>query len=455
MAILGKILKKEDETAKKQNQRSRSPSRGNLPQQSYSPGPNQPRSSYRPGYQSQASQAPASTNLGRDVLEVEKKIAENERLLAQRSNNLDQREKELDRQAKTLDDRIDQVNQIRNDLISKLEKVSSLTKDEARKLILENLEKNLTDEIAKRLKEAEEKIRVEADEKAKEIILEAMTHGITDWVAEYTQSIITLPNEEIKGRIIGKEGRNIRVFELATGVELILDPETPNEVRLSSFDPLRREISRIALERLIKDGRIQPTRIEEFVDRAKQDLNRELIEVGKRAAGEAGFFNFDTETLTLIGRLKYRTSYGQNQLIAVLETSKIAGKIAADLGADVNVCKMGGLLHDIGKVIEGEGTHVQLGVEYLKKKNFPSKVIDCVAQHHEDEPFSSKESVIVHLADAISGSRPGARQESYEDYVKRLTEIENVAKKFGGIRDAYAILAGRELRIIVDPQTID
>ncbi len=280
-----------------------------------------------------------------------------------------------------------------------------------------------------------------------------MYHGATDYVAEYTISTVKLPNEDIKGRIIGKDGRNIRTFEKVTGVDLDMD-ESPGEVRLSSFDPVRREIARVALERLIKDGRIQPTRIEEYVARAKRDIDKVIFEEGKKLCHAVGAYQVPRELMALLGRFKYRTSYGQNMIAHTLEETKIGMKLAQEIGANVDVVRLGCLFHDIGKVINEEGSHVELGVKVLKKYRIDPRVIATVAQHHEDEEFSSIESVIVYIADAISGSRPGARYENYEEYVKRLQSIEEIAKKHAGVADAYAIQAGREVRVIVDPQQL-
>ena len=390
-----------------------------------------------------------------EALSLETKIAQREESIEAKIAELLKKETGISSKEAELAEKIEEQEKNRRDLIAKLEKVASLTQEEGRRLILDNLEKQLKDEIAKKIKEAEDQVRAESAEKAKEIISEALLCGSIDYVPEFTASTITLQNEEIKGRIIGKEGRNIRAFEMATGVDVELDTGVANEIRLSSFDPARREIAKVALERLIRDGRIQPERIETFVKKAQEDVQKDMTETGRKVAYEAGVFNFDQEVLDLLGRLKFRYSYGQNQLAASLETSKIAKKLALELGADAQLVSIAGLLHDIGKAItEKEGTHVQLGVEFLKKKSFPKKIIDCVAQHHEDEPFTSLESVIVHLADAISGARPGARHESLEDYTKRLSKLEEVAKTFDGVEEVFAIQAGREVRVIVKPDII-
>ncbi|MBI3282660.1 ribonuclease Y [Candidatus Curtissbacteria bacterium] len=379
-----------------------------------------------------------------------------EKKLLEKQEDLEKQEHDLRSTLASLQKQQEDLAQLRSQLTKKLEKVSSMTAEEAKKLILENTEADLASEITKRIKEAEEEIKAASDQKAKEILVNAMIAGATDWAAEYTISTVKLESDEIKGRIIGKEGRNIRAFELATGVDVELDSDIAGEVRLSSFDPVRREVARIALEWLVGDARIQPTRIEQLVERAQKLVAGDMSDAGRRAAHALGLYNLPQEALDTLGRLKFRYSYGQNQLIAALETGKIAKKLAEELGANSTVCATGGLFHDIGKTqVEKEGTHVQLGVELAKKWNFPKAIVDCIAQHHEDEPFSHVESIIVHLADAISGARPGARHEAVEDYIKRLRDIEKVAAGFEGVDKAFAIQAGREIRVIVNPQIVD
>ncbi len=391
-----------------------------------------------------------------ESLEIEKRIAQKEESLDSKISEVSKLEGKIEVARKALAQKEQELSKIRADLIEKLARVSSLTAQEAKKLVLENVEEELKSEISKRIKEAEERIKAEASAKSKEIIVNAMISGATDWVAEYTVSTVKLESDDLKGRIIGKEGRNIRAFELATGVDVELDSDIQGEVRLSSFDPVRREIARKALEWLVKDARIQPTRIEQLVEKAKKEVAEDMSEAGKKAASELGLYNLPQEALDTLGRLKFRYSYGQNQLIASLETGKIAKKIAQEVGANDITCATGGLFHDIGKTeVDKEGTHVQLGVQLAKKWNFPQAIVDCIAQHHEDEPFSSIESIIVHVADAVSGARPGARHEAVEDYIKRLTDIENVATSFPGVEKAYAIQAGREVRVIVQPNIID
>ena len=397
-----------------------------------------------------------SAKIRQESLELEKRLAQKEDSLDERVIQVEKQERQLAILKESLSAKEEELSRLREDRVNKLEKISSLTAEEAKKIILENLESQLKNEIAKRIKEAEEEVKAKSEILAREILANAMIAGATDWVAEYTVSTVKLESDDIKGRIIGKEGRNIRAFELATGVDVELDSEVSDEVRLSSFDPIRREIARIALEWLVKDTRIQPARIEQLVDKAKKLVEQDMSEAGRQAAAEVGLYNLSQEALDGLGRLKFRYSYGQNQLSAAIETAKIAKRIAQELGAKATICAIGGLFHDIGKIEIGkEGTHVQLGVELAKKWNFPKEVIDCIAQHHEDEPFSSIESIVVHIADAVSGARPGARHEPVEEYIRRLSEIEKIATSFSGVEKAYAIQAGREIRVMVEPSVID
>ena len=367
---------------------------------------------------------------------------------------LEERERIISEKEKSLEQRLSEIEATREELLTKLEKTSTITKEEAKVLILKGWEEKLKEEIAKRIRQAEEYAKQEADKKAKQILVEALQHGATDYVAEYTVSTVKVSDEEMKGRVIGKEGRNIRAFEQATGVDVDLDEE--GIIRLSSFDAVRREIARISLEKLLRDTRIQPTRIEEIVSQTKKEIERTMFEEGQKLLHAAGIFNLQPDLIAYVGRFKYRFSYGQNMLAHSLEQVKIAVKIANEVGANANIVRLGSLLSDIGKVItDKEGSHVDLGVELLKKYNLPKEVIDCVAQHHEDIPFSSIESVIVHIADAISGARPGARYEDLEGYVKKLSDLEEIAKAQEGVKAAFAIQAGREVRIIVDPDRLD
>lgn len=367
-----------------------------------------------------------------------------------RLQQVDKREDQLDQKLEALEKRKEQLEAQREELVTELENVSGLTREQAKAEILERLERRVDKQAAQYIQQKTEEAKAEADNKAKEILVDAMKHGSTDYVAEYTISVVKLPDAEMKGRIIGKDGRNIRSFERATGVDVELD-ETPEEVRLSCFDPVRREIARISLERLLKDGRIQPTRIEEVVKKVERELDKIMFEEGKRLCHAVGIYNLPNEIMQKLGRFKYRFSYGQNLIQHTLEETQIGIKIAQELGLNVRTVTMGCLLHDIGKVIEGEGNHVELGVNYLKRMNMPQEVIDCVAQHHEDEPFTSLESVVVYISDAISGARPGARSENHEEYVQRLGKLEEIAEGYDSVRKAFAIQAGREVRVILEP----
>src|SRR5258706_3468096 len=336
----------------------------------------------------------------------------------------------------------------------KLAKVAKLTVEEAKKALLDEVQKDLTGEIAKKIRASEEKIKEDANAKAQEILLDAMKHGATGYTAEYTLSSVTMPNEDVKGRIIGAGGRNIRTFEKEAGVEIEID-ET-NDIRLSSFDAVRREIAKRALEILIKDARIQPSRIEEVIRQVKASMEDVLLEEGKKISHECGVYNLPVELMRLIGRFRFRTSYGQNLGIHTIEETKMGIAIAQEIGANADVVRLGCLLHDVGKIVTNEeGNHVELGVNLLKKYGLPKEVIACVAEHHEDRPFSSNESVIVWMADAVSGSRPGARYEPHEDYVKRMTNIESIAKGFPGVDVVYAFQAGRDVRVIVNPDEVN
>ncbi|MCJ7805401.1 ribonuclease Y [Patescibacteria group bacterium] len=361
---------------------------------------------------------------------------------------------DLRRDRETLEKRQEALKKREEELTSRLEKVSNMTSDEAQKILLDEIQKKLTPEIAKKIRASEEKVKEEANEKAQEILVDAMKHGVTSYVAEYTVSTVTVPDEDVKGRIIGAGGRNIRTFEKETGVEIELD-ET-NEIRLSSFDSIRREIAKRALENLIRDARIQPSRIEEVVKQTKSQMEDVLLEEGRKIAQECGVFNLPVELLKLIGRFKFRTSYGQNLGIHTIEETKIGVAISNEVGANTDIVRLGCLLHDIGKVVtEQEGTHVEVGVSALKKYGLPKEVIATVAEHHEDKPFSSVESSIVWIADAISGSRPGARYEPHEEYIKRMTKIEEIAQGFPGVESVMAFQAGRDVRVVVKPDEVD
>ncbi len=378
-------------------------------------------------------------NLHDDLIGLEKKLLEKEEKLEKEKEKLEKEKEDLQKKKEEYSD--------------KLQKVSGLTESEAKVKLLKEVEEKETQIIARLIKEKEEEAKKITSRKAQEILVDSLRHGALNYVAEYTVSTIKIQDEEIKGRIIGKEGRNIRTFENATGVDVDLDEE--GIIRLSSFDQIRREIARRSLEKLLKDTRIQPFRIEEIVAQTKKEVEKVMLEEGEKMAHDVGVFNLPVELLSILGRFKFRTSYGQNLIVHTMEETKIGVHIAHEVGADVNIVRLGCLFHDIGKVVEGDGSHVKLGVDLLKRFNIPESIINCVAEHHEDKPFSSIESVIVYVADAISGARPGARYEDIEEYGKRLREMEEIAKRHDGVEDAYAFEAGRELRVIINPGRLD
>lgn len=394
---------------------------------------------------------PGSKGQADDILQAAREELER---IKKQSREISSEVERIQNERSALETAREELRQQRSDLIEKLSKVSKLTAQEAKAQLLQQVDRELEEEIAKKIRSATQRAKQEADEKAREILVDAMRHGATEITAEYTISTVKTPDEETKGRIIGQGGRNIRAFEKVTGVDVDLD-ETPGEIRLSSFDPVRREIARVSLEKLIKDGRIQPSRIEEIVAKTKEEIEKIMFEEGKKLADEMKAYGLPVDLLKLLGRFKYRFSYGQNMIIHTLEETKIAISIANELHADVDTVRLGCLLHDIGKVVtDEEGNHIELGVKTLKRFDLPEKVIRCVAEHHEDKSFSSVESVIVYIADAISGSRPGARYEDYEEYAMRLRKLEDIAASFTGVKEAYAIQAGREIRVITKPEEI-
>ena len=380
-----------------------------------------------------------STTSQQDLIELEKKLLE--------------RQEKLDVKREQLDKAKDDVEKQRKEYLKKLEQIAHLTSDEAKEQLLSETEKDAAAMMAKILRQKEDEARITADAKAQEIVLDSLKHGALQFVPEYTVSIVKVPDEEMKGRIIGKEGRNIRAFEQATGVDVDLDEE--GVIRLSSFDQIRREVARRSLEKLLKDTRVQPFRIEEIVNQTREELEKIMFQEGEKLAHEVSVFSLPADLYPLLGRMKFRTSYGQNLLVHTLEETKIGIHIAQEIGANVDIVRLGCLFHDIGKILEGDGSHVKLGVELLKRYTFPEPIINAVAEHHEDKPFSSVESVIVHIADAISAARPGARYEDLEKYGQRLTEMEKIAKNYEGVEDAYAFEAGRELRVIINPGKLD
>lgn len=374
--------------------------------------------------------------------------------LGHRLGAVEQREKAISGQQKHLQKESQNIELLKQKQLTQLEKIAKLKKEEAQELILKAYQKRMTRDVAQIITEAEDKAKAEAEDKAKEILVESMRHGATNYVAEYTVSIVKIADEDMKGRIIGREGRNIRTFEKVTGVEVDLDEE--GIIRLSCFDSVRREIARVTLEKLMSDGRIQPSRIEEVYKQVAKDINKIMSQEGEKLCHAVKVFNLPREMMDMLGRFRYRFSYGQSMITHTLEETKIGIKLAHEVGADVNIVRLGCLLHDIGKVIDDEdGTHVELGVKFLKKFHVPQAVLDCVEQHHEDKPFSSIESMLVYVADAISGSRPGARYDDHEGYLQRMTQLEEIANSFEGVDSAFALQAGREVRVIVKPDRLD
>lgn len=386
--------------------------------------------------------------------EAEEELRRRSESADRREGSLDEREKRLVQLEEDMRRKLSDIEKAKQEELAKLEKAAHLTRDEARVQLLEDVKVKSHEDIAKEIREAQARAHEEAEGKAREILVDAMRHGATDYVAEFTVSVVKIADDDVKGRIIGKEGRNIRAFETATGVDVDLDEE--GVIRLSCFDPVRREVARVALERLMRDGRVQPGRIEEIVSQVRKEVERIMFEEGQKLCHAVGVYNLPAPIIALLGRFKYRTSYGQNMIAHTLEETKIGIALTAEARADVNIVRLGCLLHDLGKVVtDGEGSHVDLGVAVLKKYGMPSRVIDCVAQHHEDTPFTSVESMLVYIADAISGSRPGARYEDYEGYIKRLKDLEDIAKSKKGVKECFAFSAGRELRVMVDPGTVD
>ena len=398
----------------------------------------------------------------REVNERRAELTRQERRLTQKEENLDKKTEALEKKDETLTRKIkenteagEEIQKIKAEQFELLQKMAGLSAEEAKAQLVAELETEVRREQAIRLTELEEEFKEEADTKAKNIIALAIQRLAADQVAEATVSVVALPNDDMKGRIIGREGRNIRAIEQMTGVDLIID-DTPEAITVSGFDPVRREVARLALEKLISDGRIHPTRIEETVEKARREVDASIKTAGERATYDTGLHGFQPEMIKLLGRLKYRTSYGQNVLMHSIEVSLLSGIIADELGCDSTIAKRAGLLHDIGKALtqEVEGSHVQLGVELAKKFKESADVIHAIESHHGDVEPRTLLAMIVQAADAISAARPGARRENLENYIKRLTRLEEIANSFGGVEKSFAIQAGRELRIMVKPEQI-
>ena len=409
-------------------------------------------------------------DLDKEIKEKKAEIKDQEERLIQRENNMDKRDELYQKREQTLDQREQNLNEKLNDIqnekskveeikkeqLDLLEKISGFSKEKAKDLVMKQVKENMTKEISEYIREQENEAKLVADKTAREIIVTSMQKYAADIASDQTVTVVELPNEEMKGRIIGREGRNIRTIEAITGVDLIID-DTPEAVVLSSFDPLRREIAYVTLQTLIKDGRIHPTRIEELYDKVCKDMKQKIIEYGNDATFELGLTKFDPELIEIIGKLHFRTSYGQNALQHSIEVAHLSGLIAGELGENVMLAKRAGLLHDIGKAIdhEIEGSHVDIGVDIAKKYKEDEVVVNSIASHHGDTKADSVIAVIVAIADALSASRPGARNDSLENYIKRLTQLEEVGNKIDGVDKAYALQAGRELRVIVKPEEVD
>ena len=391
-----------------------------------------------------------------EVQRQEHRLQQKEETLDRKIDNLEAKEEKLQEKSKQIDEKIEECEQLKRSQLEMLEKISGLSKEQAKADLLQMLEGELSHEKAVKIMEYEQQTRDESDKLAREVIAHAIQRCAADHSSEITISVVPLPNDEMKGRIIGREGRNIRAIENATGVDLIID-DTPEAITVSSFEPIRREIARVTLEKLIVDGRIHPARIEETVAKATAEVEAIIEQQGERAMVDSGVHNIHPELIKLLGRLHFRTSYGQNVLNHSLEVCYLSGLIAAELGADVTLAKRAGLLHDIGKAIdhEQEGSHIQLGVEAAKKYRENEAVVHAIHAHHGDVEAKTVIACIVQAADAISAARPGARRENIESYIKRLEKLEEIAKSFSGVEDTYAIQAGREIRILVKPDAIN
>ena len=406
----------------------------------------------------------------REIKEKKQELKESENRLSQRESNMDKRDLLFQKREEALDERENKiankqaaileeqtkVEEIKNEQIKILQDLSGISREEAKTLVMEKVKESLSLEIANYIKERENDAKLECDKKAREMLVLAMQRYAADVSEEQTVTVVSLPNDEMKGRIIGREGRNIRTIEAVTGVDLIID-DTPEAVVLSSFDPLRREIARITLETLIKDGRIHPTRIEELYDKTCKDINQKIIEYGENALFRLGLTKMDPKLVEIVGKLHFRTSYGQNALSHSIEVAELSGTLAGELGENVNLAKRAGLLHDIGKAIdhEMEGSHVEIGVDLAKKYHEPKEVINAIASHHGDTEPNFLISTIVAICDSLSASRPGARNDSLENYLKRLEQLEKVTVDIPGIEKTFAVQAGRELRVIVKPDEVD
>jgi ribonuclease Y len=392
----------------------------------------------------------------RDFQKEEQRLQKRREMLDNRLEQLETRERKLNQRQSRLDRRQNELDQLHETRTAELERVANMSQEEAQELLLQTVEEDTRQDMARVIREVEAEAHEEAERRANKIIVEAIQRTGTDQVSEVTVSMIPLPSDEMKGRIIGRGGRNIRAFEQATGVDVVVD-DTPEAIVLSCFDSVRREVARVAMDKLILDGRIHPGRIENVVAKAQEEVRAVIREAGEQAAIEVGVPGLHAEIIKLLGRLKFRTSYGQNQLLHAVETARLAGLLASELKANVQVAKAGALLHDLGKAVdyEMEGPHALIGADLARRYGVNEATVNCIAGHHHEEEQQSLEAIIVEIADAISGARPGARRESVETYIKRVKALEEVADSFQGVDQSYAIQAGREIRIIVRPDDVD
>ena len=391
-----------------------------------------------------------------DLARAEERLDRRQSTLDKQQNKIERREQRINQRQSRLDHRQNEIVELEQARKEELQKIAMLTEEEARQLLLQTVESEARQDMARIMREIEDEAREMGEERARELVSLAIQRVASEHVSDVTISVVPLPSDDMKGRIIGRSGRNIKAFEMAAGVDVVVD-DTPEAVTISSFDPTRREVARRAMAKLVADGRIHPARIEKLIEEQQDEVEKVIKGAGEEAAYEANVHGLHPEILKMLGRLKFRTSYGQNQLHHAVEAAKIAAVLAAELGADVETSKMGALLHDLGKAMdhEHEGTHAMLGAEFIKRFNVPARVVNAVASHHHEVDQESVEAILVEAADAISGARPGARRESLENYIKRVRTLEDIAVSFEGVETAYALQAGREIRILVKPDSID